>query len=322
MSTGVAGQQRPASEPDAGEHWMFLDGEFVREAAAPLSHRAHALHNGTGVIEGIRAFWNADHGQLYLLEGPAHYQRLHRSARIIRLSVPVPADRLVEVTAELLRRNGCREDTYIRPILFKQDPLMTTNLLGGRDSLAVLTYPLGPFHDGGRGIRCMVSGWRRIPDSVIPARAKTTASYLNSALAKTEAVTAGYDEAIMLTHDGHVCESSTCNLFLLRDGQFLTPCVTDDILEGITRREVIGMLRDLGGPPPVERTVHRTELYLADELFICGTGYGIVPVVSVDGMAVGDGLVGPHTRRLMDLYGRAVRGGEDRYRHWLLPVHP
>jgi branched-chain amino acid aminotransferase len=234
--------------------------------------------------------------------------------------VPESPERLVAITRELLQRNDCREDTYIRPIFFKCQPLMSMNLRAMTDSLAVHTYPLGPFHD--RGVSTTVSSWRRIPDAVIPARAKTTASYLNSALAKTDAVASGFDEAIMLTHDGHVCESSTCNLFLRKDGEFLTPPVTDDILEGITRRQLIGMLRDDVGQAVVERSIDRTELYAADEMFICGTGYGVVPVLSVDRTPVGEGDVGPHTSRLMELYRRAVRGEEERYGHWLLPVHP
>jgi branched-chain amino acid aminotransferase len=320
MSTGVA-DQPTSREPEAGERWMYLDGAIVREGEVRIPIQTHALHNGTGVIEGIRAYWNPDRRQLYLLEGLAHYQRFHRSARIVRMAVPEPAEQLVAVTKELLRLNHCREDTYIRPIFFKCQPLMSMNLSAMTDSLAVHTYPLGPFHDSSRGVSSMVSSWRRIPDSVIPARAKTTASYLNSALAKTEAVASGFDEAIMLTYDGHVCESSTCNLFLLRDGQFLTPPVTDDILEGITRRQAIALLRDDLGLPVVERSIDRTELYVADELFICGTGYGIVPVTSVDRTPVGAGGVGPQTLALMELYGRAVHGDEERYAHWLDPVH-
>jgi branched-chain amino acid aminotransferase len=319
MSTPIAGHQT-STEPDLGERWMFLDGEFVRERDVRIGIQTHALHNGTGVIEGIRAYWNAGRQQLYLLEVLAHYQRLHRSARIVRMAVPESPERLVAITQELLRRNDCREDTYIRPIFFKCLPEMAMNLAAISDSLAVHTFPLGPFHD--RGVSSMVSSWRRVPDSSIPSRAKTTAAYMNSALAKTEAVANGFDEAIMLTQDGHVCESSTCNIFVLKDGEFLTPGVTDDILEGITRRQLIAMLRDDCALPVVQRSIDRTELYVAEEMFICGTGYGVVPVVSVDHSPVGDGAVGPRTRALMELYQRAVRGDEERYGHWLLPVHP
>src|SRR6266545_1890904 len=319
MSTRIAGQQTSA-EPDLGERWMFLDGEFVQERDVRIGIGTHALHNGTGVIEGIRAYWNAGRQQLYLLEVLAHYQRLHRSARIVRMTVPESPERLVEVTQELLRRNECREDTYIRPIFFKCQPLMAMNLRAMTDSLAVHTYPLGPFHD--QAVNAMVSSWRRVPDSSIPSRAKTTAAYMNSALAKTEAVVNGFDEAIMLTQDGNVCESSTCNIFVLKVGEFLTPRVTDDILEGITRRELITMLRDEGAVPVVARSIDRTELYVAEEMFICGTGYGVVPIVSVDKTPVGDGTIGPRTRALTERYQRAVRGEEDRYAHWLLPVHP
>jgi branched-chain amino acid aminotransferase len=322
MTTHVAGAHRPGMEPGAAERWMFFDGEYIREGDVRISVRANALHQGTGVLEGIRAYWNAARGQLYLLEGLAHYQRLQRSARIIRMSLPETPERLVDVTCELLRRNGCRENTYIRPLFFKSGTEMTVDMLAATDSLAVYTYPLGRFFDGDTGIRCMVSSWRRIPDSVIPARAKTTASYLNSVLAKTESVANGFDEAIMLTCDGHVCESSTSNIFVLRDGRFATPGVTDDILEGITRRLLMTLIRDELGIEVVERSIDRTELYCADEMFICGTGIGIVPIASVDHTPVGAERIGPHTGRLTQIYERCVAGDEARYAHWLLPVHP
>ena len=322
MTTGVVSHHRPAMEPNAAERWMFFDGRFVREGDVHVNIRANALHQGTGVIEGIRAYWNEDRRQLHLLEGLAHFQRLRRSARIIRMELPESPERLVEITLELLRRNECRENTYIRPIFFKSGTEMTVDQRVATDSLAVYTYPLSRFFDGTTGIRCMVSSWRRIPDCVIPARAKTTASYLNSVLAKTESVANGFDEAIMLTYEGHVCESSTSNVFLLRDGRFVTPGVTEDILEGVTRRLAMTLIREELGLEVVERAIDRTELYGADEMFICGTGIAVVPVVSVDHTPVGDGAVGPHTARLVDLYDRCVQGDEPRYSHWLVPVYP
>jgi branched-chain amino acid aminotransferase len=180
---------------------------------------------------------------------------------------------------------------------------------------------LGDYIDTEAGIRCMTSSWQRVSDAAIPARAKITGSYVNSALAKTEALENGFDEAIMLAHDGHVSEGSAENLFMLRDGAFVTPAVTEDILEGITRGLLIGLIRDELGLQVVERGIDRTELYTCDELFLCGTGAQVSPVAEVDRRTVGDGRVGPLTRRLQDIYFRAVRGEEARYRHWVTPVY-
>jgi branched-chain amino acid aminotransferase len=187
--------------------------------------------------------------------------------------------------------------------------------------LLIYTAPLGEYIDTARGIHCMTSSWRRISDSSIPARAKISGSYINSALAKTEALENGYDEAIMLAHDGHVSEGSAENLFMLRDGVFITPPVTEDILEGITRNLLMGLIRDELGLEVIERAIDRTELYVCDELLLCGTGAQVGGVTELDHRAIGDGAVGVQTRRLQDVYFRAVRGDEPRYRDWLTPVY-
>jgi branched-chain amino acid aminotransferase len=188
-------------------------------------------------------------------------------------------------------------------------------------SFLIYTAPLGEYIDLERGVRCMTSSWRRISDSAIPARAKISGSYVNSALAKTEALEGGFEEAIMLAHDGHVSEGSAENLFMLRDGVFITPPVTEDILEGITRNVVIGLIRDELGLEVVERAIDRTELYVCDELLLCGTGAQVSGVAELDHRAIGSGAVGPLTRRLQAVYFRAVRGDEPRYRDWLTPVY-
>ena len=171
------------------------------------------------------------------------------------------------------------------------------------------------------GIRCGVSSWRRVPDCAVPARAKVTGSYINSALAKSEALENGFDEAIVLTEAGHVSEGSAENVFLLRDGVFVTPPVTDDILEGVTRRLIIGLIRDELDLPVVERSIDRTELYAGDELFLCGTGAQVSPVIEVDHRPIGEGRVGEFTHELQQLYFGAVRGDNPKYAHWSLPVY-
>ena len=251
---------------------MFLDGEMLRYREAYLPPMTHALHYGTGCFEGIRAYWNAAQEQLYLLQAEAHYARLRRSAAILRMDVPHSNQELIDLTLEILRRNQARTDTYIRPLVFISEEEIGVRLHGLKRSFLIYTAPYGDYIDMQGGIRCMTSSWRRVADSAIPARAKITGSYVNSALAKSEALENGFDEAIMLTHDGHVSEGSAENLFMVRDGVFITPSVTEDILEGITRALLIGLIRDELGLEVVERSIDRTELYVCDELFLCGTG--------------------------------------------------
>jgi branched-chain amino acid aminotransferase len=320
----VETQVAPRARTGASRHadsWVFLDGEMLRYHEAYLPPMTHALHYGTGCFEGIRAYWNAAHGQLYLLKAEAHYARLRRSASILRMDVPHSDQELVELTIEILRRNEARTDTYVRPLVFLSEEEIGVKLHGLKRSFLIFTSPYGDYIDIQHGIRCMTSSWRRISDAAIPARAKITGSYVNSGLAKSEALENGFDEAIMLTQDGHVSEGSAENLFMVRDGVFITPPVTEDILEGITRTLLIGLIRDDLGLEVIERSIDRTELYTCDELFLCGTGAQVSPVAEVDRRKVGSGEVGTLTRRLQELYFLAVRGDEPRYRDWLTPVY-
>jgi branched-chain amino acid aminotransferase len=320
METRVAPRARTGASRYA-DTWVFFDGELVRYHEAYLPPMTHALHYGTGCFEGIRAYWNRSQNQLYVLHAEAHYARLRRSAAILRMDVPYTNQELTAHTVEILRRNEARTDTYIRPLVFISAEEVGVRLHDLQRSLLIYTAPLGEYIDTARGIHCMTSSWRRISDSSIPARAKISGSYINSALAKTEALENGYDEAIMLAHDGHVSEGSAENLFMLRDGVFITPPVTEDILEGITRNLLMGLIRDELGLEVIERAIDRTELYVCDELLLCGTGAQVGGVTELDHRAIGDGAVGAQTRRLQDVYFRAVRGDEPRYRDWLTPVY-
>jgi branched-chain amino acid aminotransferase len=320
VETQVAPRARTAASRHA-DSWVFLDGELLRYREAYLPPMTHALHYGTACFEGIRAYWNAAQEQLYVLQVDAHYARLRRSAAVLRLDVPHSNQELIDLTLEILRRNQARTDTYIRPLVFISEEEIGVRLHGLKRSFLIYTAPMGEYIDTQGGIRCMTSSWRRVADSAIPARAKITGAYVNSALAKSEALESGCDEAIMLTHDGHVSEGSAENLFMVRDGVFVTPSVTEDILEGITRALLIGLIRDELGLEVVERSIDRTELYVCDELFLCGTGAQVSPVVEVDRRTIGSGSVGTLTRRLQELYFRAVRGEEPRYRDWLTPVY-
>jgi len=313
------GKLAKGAAPDTA--WAYLGGKFVPIREAKISVMTHAFNYGTGVFEGIRAYWNAEEEQLYGLHFREHFKRLLRSCRIMRLTVPHSAEDLVDITIELLRKCGYREDAYIRPVVYKSSELIGVRLHNLEDSFTVFAVPFGNYVPVEGGISCQVSSWRRVDDNAIPARSKITGSYVNAALAKTEAQEAGFDEAIVLTNEGHVSEGSAENLFMVRGGTLITPPVTDNILEGIVRASIMRIARDLEVPLEV-RSIDRTELYIADELFLCGTGAQLSPVTSVDHRTVGTGAVGPITQKLSRVYFDAVRGNGDRYKEWVTPVYP
>jgi branched-chain amino acid aminotransferase len=309
--------QRGAA-PDSA--WAFLDGKFVPIREAKVSVMTHAFNYGTGVFEGIRAYWNAEEEQLYGLHLHEHFSRLLRSGKIMRISIPHTADELVATTVELLRKCGYREDAYVRPVAYKSTPVIGVRLHNLDDGLTIFAVPFGNYIEVDKGIACHVSSWRRVDDNAIPARAKITGSYVNAALAKSEAEEAGFAEAIVLTQDGHVSEGSAANLFLVRDGKLLTAPATDNILEGIVRSSVMRIATDVGVEVEI-RSIDRTELYISDEMFMCGTGVQISPVTSVDRRDVGTGEIGPITKRISQIYFDAVRGKDARYKDWLTPIY-
>jgi branched-chain amino acid aminotransferase len=311
----------PASRPEHPNSWVFYEGEFVRYHDVRLGLMTHALHYGTGVFEGVRAYWNQRLEQLFLLQPAAHYARMRRSAAIMQMELPGTTEELVDITLELLRRNEYRGDTYIRPIVFKSSEEIGVRLHNLHQTFAIYTSPFGKYIEAPGGSRCMVSSWRRVSDQALPARGKITGAYANSALAKSEAMQNGFDEAIVLTADGHVSEGSAENLFMYREGEFFTPPVTDDILEGVTRKLIMGLIRDELGRPVVERSIDRTELYSCEELFLCGTGVELTPVIEVDRRPVGDSKVGEFTQELQSIYFGAVRGDNPKYGDWSLKVY-
>jgi branched-chain amino acid aminotransferase len=309
------------SRPEHPNTWVYLDGEFKRYNDARLGAMTHALHYGTGVFEGIRAYWNAQKQQMYLLQAAPHYDRLRRSGLIMRMRLPHTTEELVALTIELLRRNDFKQDTYVRPLLFKSAEIIGVRLAGVPESFLIYSAPMGNYVEVDAGIRCMVASWRRVSDQSLPARAKVTGAYANSALAKSEAEENGFDEAIVLTQDGHVSEGSAENLFMYKDGVFVTPPVTDDILEGITRKLLLKLIADELGKQVVERSIDRTELYTCDELFLCGTGAQVSPVIEVDHRPIGDGRVGELTQELQSIYFGACRGDLAKYSDWTIPVY-
>ena len=299
----------------------FLGGEYIPLADAKISIMTHAFNYGTGTFEGIRGYWSAAKEQLYVFRMREHYERLHNSARILAISLPYSVDELETITLEILRRSGFRGDTYIRPIAYKSGLGIGVSMTGVSDDFMMYCQPMGNYIDIDRGIRCCLSSWRRNSDNAIPPRAKVTGAYVNAALAKHEAVVNGYDEAIMLAENGNVSEGSAENLFIIKNRTLITPAVTDSVLEGITRATLIEVARTELGVPTVERTVQRTELYTADEVFLCGTGAQVSPVVEIDKGSFGSGWVGPLTFALQQAYFDVVRGVNRAYSAWLRPVY-
>ncbi len=315
--------QEPRTAPveKTTELWAYFRGEFVPLRDANINVMTHGFNYGTAVFEGIRAYWNADEEQLFGLELLAHFERIRASARLLMMEVRQSPEELVEITVELLRRDGLREDVYLRPIIYKSSETIGVRLHNLDADITIFGVPFGQYIDTEGGIRAQVSSWRRTDDNAIPARGKITGAYVNSALAKTEAQLSGFDEAIVLTADGHVSEGSAENLFIVKNGTLITPPVTDNILEGITRRRLMEIARDEFGVEVVERQLDRTELYNADEVFLCGTGAQISPVIEIDRRSIGAGRPGPITKDLSRTYFDAVRGQLPAYRSWLTPVY-
>jgi branched-chain amino acid aminotransferase len=299
----------------------FINNEFVPIDEARVSIRTNALQYGTGIFEGIRAYWNAQHKQLFVFKMAEHYERLLNNCRVLRLQVGKDVKELCDITLELVRKNEHREDTYIRPLAYISSEGLGPKLIGYETGFAIYTLPLGDYIDTSTGVKVGFSSWRRISDNTIPARCKVTGGYVNSALAKTEALEQGFDEAIFLTQDGFISEGSAMNIFLIRDGKLMTPDRSADILEGITREVLIELGREELGLEVIERPVGRSELYLADEAFLCGTGAQVSPIIEVDRRAIGDGKIGPLTAKIQELYFRVVKAEHPKYQHWCAPVY-
>jgi branched-chain amino acid aminotransferase len=299
----------------------WFEGKFVPLSEARIPVMTHGFLYGTATFEGIRAYWNEEQEQLYVLKALEHYRRMARSAKVLLMKLPMPPEELVTLTVDLLRRNGYRQDSYIRPTLYKSSEIIGVRLHNLEHQLLIFSVPFGEYIAIDRGITAQVVSWRRNSDQALPARAKIVGGYANSAFSKSEAVLNGYDEAIVLTMDGHVSEGSAENLFMVRDGKLITPPMTDDILEGITRSGLIQLAREEMGIETVQRSIDRSELYGCDEVFLCGTGAQISPVVEIDHRQVGNGEVGPITRQLAALYFDVVRGRMPAYSDWLQPVY-
>lgn len=301
---------------------VFFRGEFVPFSEATISIANTGFMYGLGVFTGMRVHVNPSNGKLYLFRPDAHYKRFYNSCKLLRyngFTDNVSCEDFVAMLTKLVRINNVKQDSYIRVTNFSDENLVTPKLIDYKDSLCAFLYPLGDYVPTG-GMRCKVSSWTRADDNAVPARAKINGLYVNTAFAKTEALTNGYDEAIFLDSRGHVVEGSAENLFLVRDSKLITPPVSDNILEGVTRGTIIELALGLG-LDVVERSIDRSELYCADEILLTGTGAQVSPVIEVDGVKVGTGSIGDIGGELQKLYSAVVRGEDSRYSQWLVDIY-
>ncbi len=301
--------------------FAFLDGRILPYSDAKVGLLTHALNYGTGCFAGIRAYWSADENELFVFRPHDHFVRFLESSRLLAMQIPFSAGDLAGRLVDLLRKEELREDCYIRPLAFLSEETIGVRLHGLKSSVSIVAFPFGKYLDRPEGAHLTVSSWRRIDDNVIPPRGKITGGYANSALAKTDAQNAGFDDAILLDSQGKVSEATVSNVFLVRRGEVVTPRTTDSVLEGITRRTVATLLERELGRPVVERAIDRTELFLAEEVFLAGTGVEIIPVTRIDHRPVGSGSPGPITEQIRKTFFDAVRGKTALYRSWCEPVY-
>lgn len=299
----------------------YLNGEFVPLEDAKISIMTHAFLYGTACFEGIRGYWNKDDEQLYVFRLLEHYKRMKNSMKITRIFVEKSAEELCDITLELIRRSDFRgNDVYVRPVAYKSGHGIGVKLTGVANDFCCFATAYGKYLDTSKGLNVAVSSWAHVEDNCIPMRAKINGAYINAAYAKSEALDNGYDEAIFMNRDGHVSEGSAENLFILREGKLITPSVSSHILEGITRATLMTIAKQELGLEVIERTIDRSELYVCDEAFICGTAVELAPIVSVDRVPVGDGKIGPISSKLQEIYYEAVRGRVPKYKSWCTPV--
>lgn len=304
-----------------GTPMAFFQGELMPLAEAKIGLMTHAFNYGTAVFEGIRANWSAEHQELYLFRTAEHIKRLRRSAKVLEMEIRYSDEEILKALSEVVSQSGFQEDLYIRPMVYKSQQVLGVRLHDVEDDLLIYCAPFGAYLDVDAGIRCCTSSWRRVEDTAIPARAKVTGIYVNSALAKTEAWHRGYDEAIMLSSDGHVSEGSGENIFMVVDGVLYTPPPQDNILVGITRATAIELAERELGLKTVERSIARSELYGADEVFLTGTAAHCTPVLEIDDRKVGDGKIGPIAGQVQKLYFDVMLNRLPQYGHWVEAVY-
>ncbi len=301
--------------------YAFFKDQFVPLAEARVSIMTHAIHYGTAVFEGIRGNWNSKQEQTYLFRLREHYQRLLHGCQIMRMKLPYSLDDMCRITVELAQRCDFKEDIYVRPLAYKGAEALGVRVHDIADDFTVFIIPWGRYIDVDKA-RCCVSAWQCPTDNSIPPQVKIMGHYAGNALAKSDAVEKGFDEAIMLNHNGYVAQGSGENIFLVMNGKLVTPPTYNNILPGITRDCVMKMARKELGKETIERPVSRGELYIADEVFLTGTAAHITPVAEIDHRQIGNGEIGEVTAKLQEIYAGAIRGDNPDYTDWCTPVYP
>ncbi|MFN2194803.1 MAG: branched-chain amino acid transaminase [Anaerolineales bacterium] len=302
-------------------NYAYFEGNIVPYSEAKIGVMTHAFNYGTAAFGGIRGYWNPDEKQLYIFRPKEHFQRLLNSARLLCMEFDYTPAGLTQILQKLIRTEGYQRDIYVRPLIYKADEIIGVKLHDLHDRLTMFAVPFDRYVANDTNAHVTFSSWRRIDDNMIPARGKISGAYVNSALIKTDAVRAGFDEALVLTQDGHISEGSAMNIFMLRNGELITPPYTDNILEGITRRSVLELARQELGLKVVERPIDRTEVFICDELFMTGTAAQVTAVTRVDYRPVGSGEMGPVTVQMREIFERVVRGQHSGYRHWTTPIY-
>lgn len=300
---------------------VFLDGEYGRYGDIKLPLMTHAFLYGTAVFEGIRAYYNKEADKLCVFRAREHFERLLRSAKIMRMESKYTVDEMMDILKELLRKNNFRSDVYIRPQIYKSAEKIGPSLINNPDSFLMFCLKMGDYIDTAKGLSVCVSNWRRSDDNAIPPRAKISGCYANTALIVSDAKIAGFDDAIVLSADGHVTEGSAMNLFLVQNNKLVTTSITDNILVGVTRNTIIELAKNELNLEVEERVIDRTELYISDEAFYCGTGAQVSPITKIDNRPVGTGKVGEIASKLQELYFDVVKGKKEKYNHWCVSVY-
>jgi branched-chain amino acid aminotransferase len=302
-------------------NFAYFGGKIVPYSQAKVGVMSHAFNYGTAVFGGVRGYWNEAEEELFIFRPDDHLRRLYNSARMMVMDIPMAQNELRDIIIELVQKEGHRQDCYIRPMAYFSDEIIGVKLHDLQTEVTVFSVPFQKYVDNDEGAHVTFSSWRRVDDNMIPARAKVVGAYVNTAFIKTDAVRAGFDEALVLTADGHISEGSAENIFMMRDGVLYTPPITDNILEGITRRTVMELAKEELGLDVVPRSIDRTETFICDELFMTGTAAQVTAITMVDHRPVADGKMGPVTSKLRKLYDDAVRGRLPKFRHWNYPVY-
>lgn len=302
-------------------NYAYFKGKIVPYSEAKVGTLTHALNYGTAAFGGLRGYWNEAAQQMYVFRPFDHFRRLLNSAKILMMELDHTPESLTQVTIALLRMEGYKRDVYIRPLVYKASEGIGVKLHGLEDEVTIASMPFDKYIANDTGAHATFSAWRRIDDNAIPARGKISGAYANSALIKSDATLSGYDEALVLTESGHVSEGSAMNIFMMRDGKLITPPITENILEGITRRSIMELARVELGLEIVERPIDRTEVFICDEFFMTGTAAQVTAVTKVDHRPIGNGVMGPVTTQLRALYDDVLRGKVEKYYHWLTPVY-